>query len=691
MVEKKDFLVEIGTEELPPKALKRLSEAFQEELVSRLQKHGLEFDKVERFAAPRRLALRVSNLDAAQADQTVVRKGPAVKVAFDDQGNPTKAALGFARSCGVDISDIGKEESNKGAWLSFKMTKKGAETVELIPDAINESLNSLPIPKRMRWGDLNSEFVRPVHWIVLLLGESVIDTTILDVETGNKTRGHRFHHPEPITIKQPGEYEVLLRDVGFVEADYKIRKERVRTLAEDAAKGRDAVAVIDDSLLDEVTALTEWPVPVVGTFDEHFLEVPTEALIETMQKHQKYFPVTGHDNRLLPFFIAISNIESSDPKQVQSGNERVIRPRFKDAAFFWEQDLKNSLESMVPALDKVVFQQKLGTLNDKAKRIATIGGYIADKTGVDKSLIERSALLCKCDLLTNMVGEFAGLQGVMGRYYAAASGEDDCVAQAMEEQYLPRHAGDTLPESQCGQAIALADRIDSLVGIFAIGQKPTGVKDPYALRRASLGVLRILIETPIDLDLYELINVAAGEVANRVDVDGVADDVFHYILERLYRYYDDKGIAVDVVESVLSSKATSPLDIDSRIRAVDHFKNLEEASALAAANKRIHNIIKKNHGQFSGDVDKARLVEDAEHILWDKITESKTQIQPLISNRSYQEALTILASLRPSVDTFFDNVMVMSDDDQLKNNRLSLLNSLYSTFLDIADISRLKY
>jgi glycyl-tRNA synthetase beta chain len=511
----------------------------------------------------------------------------------------------------------------------------------------------------------------------------------LDVAAGKETRGHRFHHPHPISVDTPADYERLLRDVGYVEADFTARRERIRVMAEEKAKDQGAAAVIDPGLLDEVTALTEWPVAVKGSFDEEFLEVPSEALIETMQKHQKYFPVTGSDGKLLPKFIAISNIESLEPTQVQAGNERVIRPRFKDASFFWEQDLKRPLEDLAPALDKVVFQHQLGTLRDKSIRIGAIGRGIAEEVGLDPTLAERSAALCKCDLLTNMVGEFAGLQGTMGRYYASAGGEQECVADAMEEQYLPRHAGDALPKSRCGQVLALADRLDSLVGIFAIGQKPTGVKDPYALRRASLGVLRILIETPLELDLYRLLQSSADALSEKVDASAVVDEVYQYILERLHGYYADQGVSGDIVESVLASGSTVPVDIDNRVKAVTGFKSLPEASSLAAANKRIRNILKKVEGTLPDQVDHSKLEEESEKALFSRVEELKREIDPLMAQREYGETLNRLATLRPVVDEFFDNVMVLCDDETLRLNRLSLLNSLSATFQDIADISKL--
>ncbi len=691
MVDKNDLLVEIGTEELPPQALLRLSEAFQEQFRSRLESSGLKFQKIERFATPRRLALRVLQLDTEQAAQTMVRKGPSVKAAFDADGNPTKAAEGFARSCGVAVKDLEQEESKKGAWLVYRLTTLGKKTEELVPDMVRKSLNSLPIPKRMRWGNLSSEFVRPVHWVVLLFGPNPIAATILDVEAGKNTRGHRFHHPQSISIGTPLEYEQLLRDVGYVEADFAARRERIRRLVDQSSEASGAKAIIDSKLLDEVTALTEWPVPVVGSFDEEFLEVPSEALIETMQAHQKYFPVVDPQGRLLPKFIAISNIESKDPMQVQAGNERVIRPRFKDAAFFWEQDLKRPLADLIPMLDKVVFQHQLGTLGDKSRRVAILAVEIAKKVGLDPGLAERSAKLGKCDLLTDMVGEFASLQGTMGRYYASAGGEHECVSAAMEEQYLPRHAGDSLPQSPCGQVLAIADRLDSLLGIFAIGQKPTGVKDPYALRRASLGVMRILIETPLNLDLLELLKLSATTLVDKVDATGIVGEVYDYMIDRLQGYYRDHEISGDVVDAVLASSPTVPMDIDRRIKAVASFKNLDEASSLAAANKRIRNILRKAALDLPANIDQDKLQEKSERALLSNMDALKAEIEPMMRQGDYGQALSRLATLKPVVDDYFDNVMVLCEDEEIRINRLALLRSLSVTFQDIADISRLNW
>jgi len=513
---KQDLLIEIGTEELPPKALDQLSTAFQSSIESQLTQAELTFDSIQRYATPRRLALLITQLDTAQADRNIERKGPAVKAAFDQDGNPTKAAEGFARSCGVAVSELEQIDTPKGAWLIFHQNQPGQQTETLLPAMVEQALARLPIPKRMRWGDGDAEFVRPVHWVVMLMGDKTIDCKIMGLQAGRTTRGHRFHHPDPIELTSPASYAETLFDPGHVIADISVRREKIRTQVEQIATDAGMLAAIDITLLDEVTALNEWPVAVMGTFDERFLEVPSEALIKAMQEHQKYFPVVDSEGRLQPYFITISNIQSQDPSQVSAGNERVIRPRFSDAAFFWEQDLKQPLDTLATKLGSVVFQEKLGSLQDKSKRISQLAQLIAEQLGLDPAQAARAAELSKCDLLSNMVGEFPSLQGVMGRYYAEHAGEGGDIPAAIEEHYLPRHAGDSLPKTDCGRAIAIADRLDTLVGIFAIGQKPTGEKDPFGLRRAALGVLRILIETPLQLDLETLLQATAEGLAARI-------------------------------------------------------------------------------------------------------------------------------------------------------------------------------
>ncbi|HIP53105.1 MAG TPA: glycine--tRNA ligase subunit beta, partial [Chromatiales bacterium] len=527
MAESRDLLVEIGTEELPPKALESLSTAFADALTTQLREADLLFTEVERYATPRRLAVWIKALAVAQPDRDVERKGPALKAAYDAEGNPTKAAQGFARSCGMEVDDLEVQETPKGAWLVYRQVQKGKQTIALVPAMVEEALARLPIPKRMRWGAGEAEFVRPVHWILMLFGEQVVDGEVLGIKADRFTLGHRFHHPEPIEIRRPEEYASRLRAPGKIVAGFADRRDTIRRQVEEKAREAGGTARIEAPLLDEVTALTEWPVAVMGRFDERFLEIPPEVLITTMQSHQKYFPVQDAEGALKPLFITIANIESRDPDQVRGGNERVIRPRFSDAAFFWEQDLKRPLAVFVEGLKGVVFQNRLGTLYEKAQRVTALARLISDRLGRDEAPAVRAAELCKCDLMSEMVGEFPSLQGTMGRYYAEHAGEPVEVAAAIEEHYMPRHARDRLPQTGAGQAVAIADKLDTLLGIFAIGHRPTGVKDPFGLRRAALGVLRILIESPLDLDLLELLEHAAGHIAPKVEVnDTAADEVF---------------------------------------------------------------------------------------------------------------------------------------------------------------------
>jgi glycyl-tRNA synthetase beta chain len=690
MADTQDLLIEIGTEELPPKALGRLAEAFAAGIENQLSQHGLAFDAIQRFAAPRRLAVLVRGLVTAQADRVIERKGPAVAAAFDAAGTPSKAAEGFARSCGVAVADLKQVDTPKGAWLVFNQHQPGRQTAELVPEMVQRSLAGLPIPKRMRWGDGDAEFVRPVHWVVLLFGDTIIDGEVLGLKAGRLTYGHRFHHPGSIEITSPASYVEQLRSPGQVLVDMDERRETIYAQVEKTAADVGAIAIIDEALLDEVTALNEWPVPVTGSFDTRFLEVPAEALIKTMQEHQKYFPVMDGNGKLLPRFITISNIASRDPDQVRAGNERVIRPRFSDAAFFWSQDLKRPLETHIEGLKGVVFQDKLGTLYEKSQRIANLAGSIASELGLDPTLAQRAAALCKCDLLTNMVGEFPALQGTMGRYYAERGGEAPDVAAAMEELYLPRHAGDQLPETLCGRAIAIADRLDTLVGIFAIGQRPTGEKDPFGLRRAALGVLRIMIETPLSLDLEALLQTAAASLVDRAPAEAAVPEVFDYMMERLRAYYADREIPGDVVDAVLARRPTRPADFDQRVRAVTAFRDLPEAESLAAANKRIRNILRKTEESFPESPDIQLLQDASEKALASQIEELAPEVTPLFAQGQYSEALQRLSRLRGPVDTFFDDVMVMCEDDSLRKNRLALLSSLSGLFLQVADISRLQ-
>ncbi len=690
MSEQRDLLIEIGTEELPPKALRGLSMAFSDAMRKELDAAGLQAATTHVFAAPRRLALLIKALPVAQADRESVRRGPALAAAFDDEGCPTQAALGFARSCGVEVEALDRLESEKGSWLSFRELEKGQATTNLVPELVRKSLAALPIPKRMRWGDRDDEFVRPVHWVVLLFGDEIIDTEILGVRTGRYTYGHRFHHPAAMYLAEPEAYMPLLETEGYVLADYDSRREAIRAQVIEQAAALGGEALIDDELLDEVTALVEWPVAISGQFDTDFLQVPSEAVISAMQNHQKYFPVVDSNGQLLAHFITVANLVSKDPAQIKAGNERVIRPRLADAAFFWNQDRKQTLGQRADALRSMVFQQKLGTLFDKQERMAQLAGQIATLIGAEQMLAERAARLCKCDLLTNMVFEFPELQGVMGRYYALHDGEPVAVADAVAQHYLPRFAGDDLPATGTAQAVALADRLDSLVGIFAIGQQPSGDKDPFALRRSALGVIRICIEKALNLDLQQLLRTAAATFGRDLDTAAAVDNVFGYIMDRLRGYYQERGVQVDLIDAVLATRPLRLLDIDRRIQACQTFRQLPEAESLAAANKRISNILKKTEQVIPDRVDPARLTDTAEKELAGELEAMSAAVLPLLDAGDYASALTRLAGLRSSVDAFFDQVMVMVDDDAIRANRLALLKNLGDLFLRVADLSRLQ-
>ena len=686
----RDLLVEIGIEELPPKALKKLSAAFTQGVVDGLSKAGLQYAAAQSYASPRRLAVLVPGLMEAQADKEVLRRGPALAAAFKEDGSASPAAMVFAKSNGVKVEDLEKLETTEGAWLVFRKLEKGQATATLIPAIVQTALDELPIPKRMRWGNLSAQFVRPVHWVVLLFGDTVIDAEILGVRAGRETRGHRFLHPANLSIGKPAAYASLLETEGHVVADFAKRRAVIRGQVLAAATQLKGTAVIDEALLDEVTGMVEWPSAVTGNFDARFLSVPSEALISTMKANQKYFHVVDAQGKLLPHFITIANIESRDVNAVRAGNERVVRPRLTDAAFFWDQDRKKKLADHLDALKTVVFQNKLGTLYDKAQRVAKLAAHIGAVLGANVEQCARAALLSKCDLLTHMVGEFPELQGIMGRYYAQHDGEAAEVAQALDEQYMPRFAGDVLPVSKTGQAVAIADKLDTLVGIFGIGQAPTGDKDPFALRRAALGALRIIIEQRLDLDLVKLLESAQQACGDKLSVKNVATPVYDFMMERLRAYYADAGVDTDAFEAVLALRPSQPYDFDRRVRAVTAFRKLPEAASLSAANKRISNILKQAGGDIFGDVNSALLKDDAERALAATLAVLSTEVTPLFNARDYAGALQKLAALRTTVDTFFDKVMVMADDPALRANRLALLNQLRALFLRVADISRLQ-
>jgi glycyl-tRNA synthetase beta chain len=687
---KQTLLLEIGTEELPPKALLKLATTFANGMRDGLDKAELEFTDVNYYATPRRLTVMVTKLDSAQTDKEVLKRGPAVKAAYNDAGEPTPATLGFAKSCGAKISELETMETDKGSWLTYLAQEKGQATVELIPEIAATALSRLPIPKRMRWGNGSVEFVRPVHWVVAMFGMETIDCSILGIEAGNQTFGHRFHHPDAIKLKSAESYLQQLEKTGKVIADFEQRKTMIKEAVDKIAKQASGQAIIDESLLDEVTALVEWPVVFSGVFDEKYLGLPNEVLIATMQGHQKYFPVVDKENNLLPCFIAVANIESKSPDVIRLGNQRVISPRLSDAEFFWQRDSETTLADLAPKLADVVFQQKLGSLADKSNRITSLAIYMAELLGADSELAARAASLSKCDLLTDMVGELPELQGVIGRYYAIINGEDAEVATALDEQYMPRFAGDQIPQSKTGQIISIADKLDTLVGIFAIGKAPTGDKDPFALRRAALGVLRIMIEAQLELDLQACLNKAVGNYDEKLINDELASQVFDFMMERLRRYYIDQGISADNFEAVLMRKPVQPYDFHRRLNAVVQFRKLPEAESLAAANKRISNILKQADKQDNNDFSVDLLQEDAEQKLATALDSIKEKVNPLLDNSEYERALSELAGLRDDVDTFFNDVMVMCDDEAIKNNRLALLNQLSNLFLKTADISRLQ-
>jgi glycyl-tRNA synthetase beta chain len=685
-----DLLIEIGTEELPPKALLTLSNAFSDLIVAGFKKVSLQAQGIVSYAAPRRLAVLLTEMPGKQKDQLVERRGPAVKAAFDAEGNPSKAAQGFARSCGVEVNDLDRMQTDKGEWLVFKKEVAGQSVAELVADIVSQALATLPIPKRMRWGSSDIEFVRPVHWIVMMLGDQVITEKVLNITAGNQTFGHRFHHPNAIELAHATDYAEQLETTGYVIANFSQRRETVRQQAEDAAMKLGGIAKIDANLLDEVTALIEWPIAVSGSFDKKFLDIPQECLISSMQDHQKYFPVVDNDGALLPHFITIANIDSSNPDAVREGNERVINPRFSDAAFFWNQDCKVSLASRREATQKITFQKKLGTVFEKTERVAILSEYIAKQIDANSRDAYRAATLSKCDLMSDMVGEFAELQGIMGRYYAQKDGETEAVADAMQQQYQPGFADDVIPASTTGKILSLADRLDTLLGIFAIGMKPTGSKDPYALRRSAIGVLRILIEGELSLDLKQLLKIAAIQFKDELKASDAVNDTFSFIMERLRAYYKDQGITVDVIEAIASVNPQRPLDFDQRLKAVNTFRKLDAAEPLAAANKRIGNILKKLDGNIPDTIETALLVEEAEKALYQTIIDQTEKVTPLFNEAKYTEALSSLATLRDDIDNFFDHVMVMVEDEALKNNRLALLKQMRGLFLHIADISRLQ-
>jgi len=725
-----DFLVEIGTEELPPKALLGLQDAFVAALRGALEKAGLGHGEVKGFATPRRLAVRVLRLAAAQPEQQLRRRGPPLSGAFDAAGAPTRAALAFAQSCGTTVDALQRLDEGKGSFLFFVGARPGLAATALLPGIVQGALDQLPIPRRMHWGDGTALFVRPVHWVVMLYGKDVVPAVLLDTAADRMTRGHRFHAPKAIRIASPGAYERTLKERGYVLADFAARRERIRADVTATAAGLNGRALIADALLDEVTALVEWPVVIAGRFEARFLSLPREVLICTLEDHQRYFPVEDAAGQLLSAFITVSNIESRDPSQVRAGNERVVRPRLADAAFFFEQDRRQPLAARLHGLDAVTFQAQLGSLGDKTRRVGALAADLAASAGGSREAAQRAAQLCKCDLLTAMVGEFPELQGIMGSYYAQGDGESSEVATAIREHYLPRVAGDALPVTRTGLAVAMADKLDTLAGIFVIGGKPTGTRDPFGLRRAALGLQRILIEKGLDVDLRSYIgraltNVRADVARVRIDTlsatitatlapteapqqqspkaelnpEAVGDEIYDFLMERLRAYYLERTgsapnpgmapVTTEMFDAVLVARPASPVDFDARLKALSTFLALPESLSLTAANKRIANILRKAAGETASEVAVSRLREPAEVRLYDAVHGLRDSVAAATRRREYTAALGQLAQLRPAVDAFFDQVMVMDEDRELRANRLGLLVQLQGLFAGVADLSRL--
>ncbi len=685
----KEFLIELGTEELPPKQLRTLAEAFAANFAAELATADIAHEGVTWFATPRRLALKVANLAESQPDRVVEKRGPAVNVAFDADGKPTKAAEGWARGNGITVEQAERLVTDKGEWLLFKEQVQGQQTASVVVDMAAKALANLPIAKPMRWGDKETQFIRPVKTLTILFGSELIQGEILGVASARTLRGHRFMGEAEFTIESAEQYPAILEERGKVIADYATRKAMIIEGSQQAAQQLGGIADLEDALVEEVTSLVEWPVVMTAKFEEKFLKVPAEALVYTMKGDQKYFPVYDANKKLLPNFIFVSNIESKEPRHIVEGNEKVVRPRLADAEFFFNTDRKRPLVDRLSLLENAIFQQQLGTIKDKTDRITELAGYIAEQIGADVEKSKRAGLLAKCDLMTSMVFEFTDTQGVMGMHYARHDGEAEEVAVALNEQYMPRFAGDELPSRGVSAAVAMADKLDTIVGIFGIGQAPKG-SDPFALRRASLGVLRILVEYGYQLDLVDLIAKAKSLFGDRLTNANVEQEVIEFMLGRFPTWYQDAGFSIDIIQAVLARNPTKPADFDQRVKAVSHFRALEEAEALAAANKRVGNILAKYDGELGEEIDLALLQEDAEKALAEAVEIMAEALEPAFATGNYQEALSKLAGLRAPVDAFFDNVMVMADDEALKKNRLTLLNKLRNLFLQIADISLLQ-
>lgn len=681
----KDFLVELGTEELPPKALKTLAEAFLKGIEQGLKEAGLAYKNSQYFATPRRLAVIIEALDEQQADRSQAIDGPPKQVAFAADGTPTQAALGFARKCGVELAAI----DQTGTKLRFVQVIKGQATKVLLPNIVKMALDNLPIPKRMRWGARTEEFVRPTQWLVMLLDDQVIDCEILAQKAGHESRGHRFHNPEAVYISSPTSYVEDLR-AAHVLVDFAQRKELIATRVTQLAAENKGHALIPDDLLEEVTALVEWPVPLVCSFEDRFLVVPQEALISTMQDNQKYFCLLDEAGKLLPLFITVANVVSADPAQVIAGNEKVVRPRLADAEFFFRQDSKQPLAEFNERLKNVIFQAKLGTVYDKSVRVSHLAGQIAEQIGANIEDSKRAGLLAKADLATEMVGEFPEMQGIAGYYYALAGGEAKDVALALNEQYMPRNVADGLPATLVGSALAIADKLDTLVGIFGISMLPSGSKDPYALRRAALGILRILLEKQLELNLADMVANSIALYGQSLDNSQVAGQVLDFIFDRLRARYEDEGINLTTYNAVRALKPSSPLDFEQRVQAVEYFRKMPEAQALSFANKRVYNILEKvDQTKIPATVNPALLLDKQENALFTQLKKLADIVPKLSAARKYTEALEHLASLQIFLEDFFEHVFVNVDDSMVRANRYALLARIRQLFMGIADISLL--
>ena len=688
-MQKENLLIELGTEELPPKALKSLRDSLKSGIESGLKSAELNFDNIEAYATPRRLAVLVKQVETEQQDKEAEKRGPAVNVAFDDSGKPTKAAEGWARSNGITVEQADRLKTEKGEWLLHKATVKGQALADLVQGILEAAIKALPIPKPMRWGDSTAQFIRPVHTLTVMLGSELIEAEILETKSARFIQGHRFHSPQGFELDHVDNYLSKLLQAKVI-ANFEERIETIQSEVSRLASELGGQVIQDDELVEEVAALVEWPVALTASFDQGFLAVPKEPLIVTMKDDQRYFPVEDGKGNLLPQFIFITNIESRDPQQIIKGNEKVVRPRLADAQFFFESDKKTALESRVAALDSVLFQKQLGSIGDKARRISVLAGKIANQLTADVKASERAGLLCKADLVSDMVSEFPETQGVMGKHYALNDGESPVVAEAIEQHYWPRFSGDELPLTKEACAVALADKLDTLVGIFGIGQVPKGDRDPFALRRAALGLLRTLVERKLSLDLHELLAASVEGFGDKLSNNTVATDVFDFLLGRFRPWYQDQGITVDVIQSVLARSPSKPTDFDQRVKAVQSFKSMDSAASLAAANKRVGNILAKSDEEISGNVDETLLQEDSETTLYRLVKQTEDAVKPLIADGKYSDALTHLSELKEPVDAFFEHVMVNADDDKVRINRLNLLFRLRQLFLEIADISLLQ-